>query len=133
MLNLFLQGLDFYAVFGVAHNLAAGQAHDVSVYVLRNGSFRNEGFVQTLDETVQQVYFSGQFLGLLVNGFDAAGDIHQAQFLELFQEVVLFSVQKNEGVFGHGSNHSWEASSSSAWRFFTILEEALERFSSSSM
>ena len=125
----------FYGVgiFCVAHEHAACKTDNVSVYPFRYCPFGDFCILQSMDKSVYELQLAPELTGLVVNAFCVTCDVHKAKFLELFQEVLLLSVQKNEGVFGHGSNHSSEASSSSAWRFLTILDDALLRFSSSSM
>ena len=54
-----------------------------------------------------------QGLGIAVHGLGRARDIDHAQFLQPGQEVLLVSVQEQEGVLGHLCNHR-PASSSSA-------------------
>ena len=134
---LFL-GLDIVCYLGIVHEDAAGRTDGVfrAFSLIGNllGSLPQLNFIDGFVKAVYQIQFSGILVGFCIHRFHAAGNIHQPQFLDFLQQVLLLSVQQNEGVFGHGSNHTCsEASSSSAWRFFTILEEALERFSSSSM
>ena len=96
--------------------------------------FREENLAEGLDEVFPLLHGAEQFAGRTVHGLHAAGDIDQADLLELFQQAFLFTVEQDEGVFGHRTDHTSEASSSSAaWRCLTIFWEALERFSSSSI
>ena len=68
-----------------------------------------------MDKAVQEFDFCLEVVGGVVNGLYTARDIHQAHLLQALQQVSLFSIQQNKGVFGHGSNHTCsEASSSSA-------------------
>ena len=68
-----------------------------------------------MDEAVQKLDFCLEVMGGVVDGLYAARDIHQTHLLQALQQVSLFSIQQNKGVFGHGSNHTCsEASSSSA-------------------
>ena len=132
--DFLLQLLDFLGVVGVAHEHAAREAHDVSVNELRNRAVGDIGLPETGDEIVQELDFRLEVLGSFIDGLYAARDVHKPYLLKAGEQFFLCPVQKDKGVFGHGSNHTWlEASSSSACRFFTILEDALERFSSSSM
>ena len=96
--------------------------------------FREEDLPEGLDEVLPLLYGAEQVAGRTVHRFHAAGDIDKTDFLEFLQESFLLTVQQDEGVFGHRTDHTSEASSSSAaWRCLTIFWEALERFSSSSM
>ena len=135
--DLLFKGLDLVLRLREEHERAAGKTDDViGPFTLEDdglGAFRDFRFPDALDEAVQQIDFSGECVRVVIHGFGTAGNIHKSHLLDFFQQSVLLSIQQDEGVFGHGSNHSSEASSSSAWRFLTILEEALERFSSSSM
>ena len=99
-------------------------------------AFRNLHLVQGLQQGVPPFRIREDGGGLVVDRLHAAGNVHEADFLELLQEAFLVPLQEDEGVFGHRGNHDAEASSSSssaAWRCLTIFWDALERFSSSSM
>ena len=69
----------------------------------------------------------------IVHGLEGPGDVHDAQFLQSCEELFFFTSEEDEVVAGHFLNHACSSSSSAACLLLTILEEALERFSSSSM
>ena len=132
--NLLLEILNGLGIIGIAHEHAAGQADDVTVDGLGLDALRQVDFLQTADQAGDEIHVPHHFMGVAVGRLHAAGDVHETDLLEFLQESVLLSVQEDERVFGHGSDHTSEASSSSAaWRCLTIFWDALERFSSSSM
>ena len=89
--------------------------------------------LQQVNPAIQGFGLGEHFRRSFVNGFGGTGDVHHAQAGQLFQESFFLPVEEDEGVFGHFLDHSASSSSSAAWRVLTILEAALERFSSSSM
>ena len=73
------------------------------------------------------------FSGIVIHGLLAAGDVHQSEILKSGKEFLLVCAEQDEGILGHFLDHSASSSSSAAWRVFTIFDEALLRFSSSSI
>ena len=113
--DFLLQLLYLFQGFRVEHEGAAGKPDQV--FLLHGNhfrSFRDVYLPESLDESVHQVQFGRYLLGGVVNRFYAAGDVHQAQLLQLFHQCFLLPVKEHEGIFGHAGNHGWEASSSSA-------------------
>ena len=134
VVDLFLQVLNGLRIIGITHEHAAGEADDVTVDGLGLDALRQLDLLQAADQAGDEIHVPHHFMGVVVGRLHAAGDVHEADLLEFLQKTVLLSVQEDERVFGHGSDHTSEASSSSAaWRCLTIFWDALERFSSSSM
>ena len=74
-----------------------------------------------------------ELVGRIVHGLEGPGDVHDAQLLQAGEEFLFFTSEEDEVVAGHFLDHACSSSSSAACLLLTILEEALERFSSSSM
>ena len=132
--GLFLEGLHLLAELLQGIQRRGGGIGQVALDRGGLELFGEDNLPEGLDEVLPLLHGAEQFAGRPVHGLHAAGDIHEADLLELLQQTFLFTVQQDEGVFGHRTDHTSEASSSSAaWRCLTIFWEALERFSSSSM
>ena len=132
--GLFLEGLHLLAELLQGIQRRGGGVGEVTFDRGGLERFREDDLPEGLDELLPLLHGAEQFAGRPVHGLHAAGDIDKADLLELLQQAFLFTVQQDEGVFGHRTDHTSEASSSSAaWRCLTIFWEALERFSSSSM
>ena len=72
-------------------------------------------------------------LGLAVHRFYGAGDVDNSKLPDLLKELFFARIHQDKVVFCHFCNHACSSSSSASWRVFTILDEALLRFSSSSI
>ena len=100
---------------GIVHERAAREPLQVLLGVgdgLR--PLREFDLADALDESLDEIDLAGQLGGSFVHGFLAAGDVHQAEGLEPFQQRAFLSVQENEGIFRHPVDHRAEASCSSS-------------------
>ena len=71
--------------------------------------------------------------GTIVHRLEGSRNVNHAKLLQISEELVFFPSRENEVVTGHFLYHDCSSSSSAACLPLTILEDALERFSSSSM
>ena len=85
------------------------------------------------NELLLRFYAFQQGGSTFIHWFGGTGDIYQADFLEGREEIFLGCIQQHEGILCHFLYHRLSSSSSAAWRVLTILDEALLRFSSSSI
>ena len=77
--------------------------------------------------------FPQQRGGTVVHRLDTSRNVNHAKLLQISEELFFFPSQENEVVSGHFTYHTCPSSSSAACLPLTILEDALERFSSSSI
>lgn len=75
-----------------------------------------------------------QQLAVLLGGFPArSGDVHQAEFAQLFDKILALRRIEHKVVFRHFRYHNVAPSPACCCLVFTIFWADLERFSSSSM
>lgn len=75
-----------------------------------------------------------QQLAVLLGGFPArGGDVHQAEFAQLFDKILALRRIEHKVVFRHFRYHNVAPSPACCCLVFTIFWADLERFSSSSM